>query len=62
MGLDCTPEEADNVWQRHTHPNPPGDYTTYGLSHETLAWMNTTMANLLPEPILERYGLTPIYT
>jgi len=60
MGLDCTPQEADDVWQRHTYPNRPGDYTTYGLSHETLEWMNNTMATLLPEPMLERYGLTLI--
>lgn len=62
VGLDCTDDEADDVWQRHTYPNPPGDYTTYGLSTETLEWMNTTMSELLPEVMLVRYDLTPIYS
>lgn len=62
VGLDCTAKEADDVWQRHTYPNPPGDYTTYGLTIETLEWMNATMAATLPEAMLDRYGLTPIYT
>lgn len=61
LGLDCTAEEAEDVWQRHTYANPPGDYTTYGLSGETLEWMNVTMARVLPVSVLERYGLTPIY-
>lgn len=61
VGLKCTPEEADDVWQRHTYPNPPGNYTTYGVSIETLEWMNATMAATLPEAVLDRYGLTPIF-
>lgn len=61
MGLECTAEEANSIWRVDTNANPPGDWTTYGLSHETLEWMNTTMASLLPEAVLDRYGLTPIY-
>lgn len=61
LGLNCTPEEAEDVFQRHTYANPPGDYTTYGLSTETLAWMNATMSKTLPETMLARYGLTPIW-
>lgn len=59
VGLECTEEEADDVWQRHTYANPPGDYTTYGLSIRTLEWMNATMATALPVAMLDRYGLTP---
>ncbi|CAM9575258.1 unnamed protein product [Scytosiphon promiscuus] len=60
LGLDCTPEEAVDVFDRHTYANPPGDYTTYGLSTATLEWMNVTMSKVLPEEMLARYGLTPI--
>ena len=61
VGLNCTTHEADIVLHRHTYLNPPGDYTTYGISMLTLEWMNLTMAKILPETILGRYGLTPVY-
>ena len=61
VGLDCTAEEADEVWQRHAFVNQRGDYTSYGLSIETLEWMNVTMATILPEAMLDRYGLAPMY-
>lgn len=60
LGLICTPENAENVFRMHTFANPPGDYTTYGLSTQTLEWMNTTMSKTLPEPMLIQYGLPPI--
>ncbi|CAM9575188.1 unnamed protein product [Scytosiphon promiscuus] len=60
IGLDCTPEEAEDVFRRHTYANPPGDYTTYGLSTETIEWMNATMSKVLPEVMVTRYGLTPL--
>lgn len=60
LGLECTEEEAVELWRGDT-TSTPGNFMTHGLSHETLEFMNTTMASLLPEAMLERYGLTPIY-
>eukprot|EP00752_Nemacystus_decipiens_P012849 g11376.t1 len=62
VGLNCTADEADDVWQRHAFVNRRGDYTEHGLSDETLKWMNATMAKILPEAMLDRYGLTSIGT
>lgn len=59
IGLNCTVAEAEDVFQRHTYANPPGDYTTYGLSTQTLEWMNATMSKVLPVEMLTRYGLSP---
>ncbi|CAN0144840.1 unnamed protein product [Scytosiphon promiscuus] len=61
LGLDCTPEKAEDVFRMHAYTDPPGDYTTYGLPINTLEWMNTTMSKVLPEALLARYGLTPIW-
>lgn len=61
MGLDCTPEQAHTIWEANRYKSPPGDYNSYGLPVETLEWMNVTMATLLPEPMLARWGLTPIF-
>lgn len=59
MGLRCTPEQALKVWKLHQNGSPHVDYTTYGLPSDTLQWMNATMARLLPEPMVLRWGLTP---
>lgn len=63
MGLDCTPSQALEVWEAHRQrpefSSRRGDYTTYGLPATTLTWMNATMASLLPEPMLDRWGVTP---
>lgn len=61
MGLECTQDQALQVWQaHHREGSPNGDYTTHGLPASTLAFMNATTARLLPEPMLARYGLAPI--
>lgn len=61
LGLECTPEEAEDVFQRHTYATPPGDFNSYGISNQTLEWMNFTMSRTLPEAMLARYELTPIW-
>lgn len=49
------------MWQRHAYTSPSGDYTPFDLSDSTLKWMKTTMATLLPEAMVDRFGLTPIH-
>lgn len=60
LGLDCTEGEALELWGGDT-TSKAGNFMSVGLTHETVEFMNTTMASLLPAPMLERYGLTPIY-
>lgn len=62
LGLNCTTEAAEGILGRHANPNPPSDYRTQNISTWTLRWMDETMATLLPEAMLSRYGVTPIYT
>lgn len=59
MGLDCSEEQALKVWESQQYANAPGSFDTYGLPNKTLEMMNATMAFLLPEPMLMRWGLTP---
>lgn len=59
MGLECTEQQALNVWHAHQESSSHGGYTSYGLSTDTLEWMNATMARLLPEPVARRWGITP---
>lgn len=62
LGLDCSPDDAATVLRAHQYGNPPGEYTSVGLTFETLQWMNATMSAILPEAILSRYGLSPTDT
>lgn len=57
MGLKCSLAQAKEIWKSHKYSSPPGGYNTYGLPLETLEWMNVTMSFLLPEPMLNRWGL-----
>lgn len=57
MGLNCTLTEVEDIRQRHTYSHIPDKYNTYGLSVETLEWMNGTMSKLLPEKVLTQYDL-----
>ena len=59
MGLDCSSEQAERVWQSHQSSAPPRDYSTQGLEVETIEWMNATMSRLLPVPVVYHYGLLP---
>ena len=58
MGLDCTPQQAYEVWELHRESSSHGGYETYGLPIETIEYMNATMSKLLPEEMLTRYGLS----
>lgn len=60
MGLDCNPEQAREVWERHAETNPHGGYESYGIPMETIEFMNNTMARLLPVDMVTHYGLTPL--
>lgn len=62
MGLDCSPQQAQTIWEANRNPSPNGGYNAYGLPMETPDWMNVTMATLLPEAMLARWGLTQILT
>lgn len=57
VGLECTQAEADALWRKHAFSHLPNDYTTYGLSTETLKWMNGTLLELLPQEMLVQYDL-----
>eukprot|EP00904_Undaria_pinnatifida_P012542 jgi/Undpi1/8418/HiC_scaffold_25.g10886.m1 len=59
MGLECSPEQAEKVWQSHQSSAPPRDYSAQGLKVETIEWMNATMARLLPVSMVFHYGLVP---
>ena len=43
----------------HRDESSHGKYDTYGLTLETLEYMNGTMLKLSPEELLVRYGLYP---
>ena len=60
MGLNCSQEQARDVWERHRNLSPHGDFNTYELPEETMEFMNATMSKLLPEAILAQYGLPRI--
>lgn len=57
MGLKCSLELAEQFLKVESHV-PASKYTDYGLPLETLKWMNSSMASLLPDPMLARWGLT----
>ncbi|CAM9813455.1 unnamed protein product [Pylaiella littoralis] len=59
MGLSCSADQALQVWESHQSSSSNSDYTTYGLPAETIGWMNTTMARLLPPVASLHWGLTP---
>lgn len=59
MGLECSEDQALEVWKSHRRPPLHGDYTTRGLPLETISWMNVTMARLLPPPVSLHWGVTP---
>ncbi|CAM9146736.1 unnamed protein product, partial [Ectocarpus fasciculatus] len=44
MGLECSEEQASEVWNAHKQQSPDRGYGTHGLSVETITSMNTTMA------------------
>lgn len=60
MGLECSLEQAKKVWLQHKHSSIPKSYSTSNLKTETIEWMNTTMAQLLPIELVNHYGLNPI--
>ncbi|CAB1101820.1 unnamed protein product [Ectocarpus sp. CCAP 1310/34] len=62
MGLECSEDQARNVWESHQNAIPHGDYTTHGLQLGTIEWMNATMASLLPTAVSLHWGLTPTDT
>lgn len=59
MGLQCSEEQAKMLLKAHQNDSPHGDYRAHGLQQETIAWMNATMARLLPAPLALRWGLDP---
>ena len=61
MGLNSSPELMQEVLENQKSGSLHGDYNSYGLPQETIRYMNVTMSKLLPERMLERYGLDPIY-
>lgn len=60
MGLDCVEEQALQVWDEHRPTTAPAHFAKHGLPLRTMEWMNFTMSKLLPEPLLYRWGLSPI--
>lgn len=59
MGLACSPKQALKVWEAHQSLSPHGNFTTHGLSMETIEWMTGIMARLLPPALARRWGVTP---
>ena len=59
MGLACAPEQALQVWTEHRNAATHSGNGTHSLLLETQEWMNATMARLLPEPLVYRWGLVP---
>ena len=57
MGLACTPDQASETWRSLWKSPPHGEHLTYGLQTNTLLWMDETMSRLLPEQMLDRWGL-----
>lgn len=59
MGLACSPELARETWELLQTDDLHGNFNSYGFSQDLIVWMNATMAALLPEKMLARYGLMP---
>ena len=59
MGLNSSLEQMRSVQEMHRDESSHGKYDTYGLTLETLEYMNGTMLKLSPEELLVRYGLYP---
>jgi len=57
MGLECSLDEAYDVWRMHIGTFVHGGYESYGLPSELIEFMNRTMSMLLPEEMLVRYDL-----
>ncbi|CAM9551062.1 unnamed protein product [Ascophyllum nodosum] len=58
MGLDASLEELQKVQGIHHSDSLHGGFETYGISRETIEYLNKTMIRLLPEEMLVRYGLS----
>lgn len=57
MGLESSDSQLRKVWEKHRNKSPHGGFETYGLPVETIDFMTATMAKLLPEEMLARYGV-----
>lgn len=59
LGLNCSSEFAINIWDKHKYPGTPKTYDDWGLGTDVVAFMNETMARILPIPLVYKYGLIP---
>lgn len=59
MGLRCSHEQAQRVWESHQMSSTHADYSTSGLPEELIEWMTAVMAKLLPPPMALQWGVVP---
>ncbi|CAN0325939.1 unnamed protein product [Ectocarpus sp. 6 AP-2014] len=60
MGLECSEAQAAEVWNAHRQRSRDGGYGSHGVSEETIRFMNTTMARLLPPTLALRWEVQPL--
>lgn len=60
MGLNCSSEQGQNIWEKHKSSGTARGFNDWRINEDTIGWMNNTMARLLPEELVVRYGLVPI--